>query len=92
MSHFNQKTINVHLNNDQGGGQTLFNSLLRFGLEHRNIKRAKLTPVESHKLVERVFKDDLAGIYNEIKQFRDGIKSLEIYTEQMASQMSLNGI
>ncbi len=44
------------------------------------IKR-KITPQQALKTLEKYFKDDLSSIYQEIDKFREGKKSLEVYTE-----------
>jgi DNA polymerase III delta subunit len=44
------------------------------------MKNKKITPQEALTLLEKHFKTDLLSIYQEINKFREGIKSLEVYT------------
>ena len=45
------------------------------------MKKEKLKSGEALKLLEKYFKLELRDIYREIGKFRDGIKSLQLYSE-----------
>ena len=55
------------------------------------ITKKKLTQNQSLKILEKTFKKDLSGIYKEIGDFREGIRSFEVYTEQTANEMAKAG-
>lgn len=50
--------------------------------------KGKISPQQALKTLEKYFKEDLTGIYSEIDKFREGKRSLEVYTEQLSSQQS----
>jgi len=75
------------LNQPVSGHQTgpakgLFTSLFRLGFDtlHR-LEKKKLPQQAALKVLQRTFKTELAAIFKEIGMFREGIKSLEVYTE-----------
>jgi hypothetical protein len=64
-----------------GPARGMFNTLLKLGFNRNGVmKNKKITPQEALTLLEKHFKTDLLSIYQEINKFREGIKSLEVYT------------
>ena len=68
-----------------GPAKGLFNSLFRLGFDTLNrLKKRKLQQKAALTILERTFKADLVNIHKEIGEFREGIKSFEVYTRQTA--------
>lgn len=73
--------MKLPLNIGLGPARGMFNTLLKLGFNRNGImKNSKITPQEALTLLEKHFKTDLISIYQEINKFREGIKSLEVYT------------
>jgi len=65
-----------------GPSRGIFNGLTKMGLASADLMvKSKITPQQALKTLEKYFKEDLTGIYSEIDKFREGKKSLEVYTE-----------
>lgn len=61
----------------------MFNQLVKLGLGHASVfKRGKISPSQALKNLEKFFRNDLADIYKEIGEFREGLHSLEVFMEQ----------
>ena len=58
--------------------------LLKFGYQD-NMTKTKLSAQQALKILEKFFKQDLQSIYSEIRKFREGFKSFEIYTESLTN-------
>lgn len=56
--------------------------MVHFGLK---ITKTKITAQQALRLLEINFQQELKPIYSEIDKFREGKKSFEVYTEQLAS-------
>lgn len=67
-----------------GPARGMFNSVIKLGLTSKpgQMPKSKITPQQALKTLEKFFKPELSGIYAEISQFREGKRSLEVYTEQ----------
>jgi hypothetical protein len=59
----------------------MFNALSKIGLDTERLTRKKLSQAQALNLLKKNFKGNLNDIYKQIGSFREGIKSLEIYTE-----------
>ena len=87
INHYSKRTILRHLRQPISGYQAgpakgLFSSLFRLGFDSMNrLKKKKLNQQEALKTLQRTFKAELSGVFKEIDMFREGIKSLEVYTE-----------
>ena len=91
VNHYSKKTILRPLKQPITGYQAgpakgLFSSLFKLGFDTLNrLKKRKLQQQAALKILQRTFKTDLKGIFQEIEMFREGIKSFEVYTEQTAN-------
>lgn len=98
INHYSKKTIIRHLKQQVSGYQTgpakgLFTSLFRLGYDTLNrLTKKKLSQQLALKTLQRTFKSELHGIFKEIDNFREGIKSFEVYTEQTANMLAKAGI
>ena len=98
INHYSKKTILRHLKQPVSGYQTgpakgLFTTLFKLGFDTLNrLQKKKLSQTAALKFLQRTFKAELVGIFKEIGMFREGIKSLEVYTEQTANQLSKAGL
>lgn len=98
INHYSKKTILRHLRQPITGYQAgpakgLFNSLFRLGFDVLNrLKKRKLQQKDALTILERTFKTDLVSIHKEIGDFREGIKSFEVYTRQTATEMANQGV
>lgn len=98
VNHFSKKTILRHLTQQvaasyqSGPAKGLFNSLFKLGFDNlRRLTRKKLSQQQALKILQKTFKTELRGIFEEIDMFREGIKSFEVYTEQTANQLQKAG-
>ena len=69
----------------------MFAMITKLGLDENRLTRKKLSQAQALKLLQKNFKGNLNDIYKQIGSFREGIKSLEIYTEQTACQLANSG-
>jgi DNA polymerase I-like protein with 3'-5' exonuclease and polymerase domains len=64
-----------------GPAKGMFNTLLKFGFEKKGyVTNKKISNQEAQRLLDKYFKQDLTGVYAEINKFREGVKSLEVYS------------
>ena len=90
ISHFSKRAIEQHISVEgvsgsyaSGTAKGLFNAIFKIGYETKPglLVKKKMSTQQSQKLLERTFKSELSDIYKEIGEFRDGLKSFEVYTE-----------
>jgi hypothetical protein len=93
INHFPKQSILKHLTATQtttGPARGLFNQLIKLGYNDGDMSRItklKVTNQQALKILQKHFREDLWHIYDEISQFRDGMKSLEVYLEQTKTML-----
>jgi len=83
ISHYSKKSLEkfLKIQAPAGPAKGMFNTLLKFGFEKKGaVKNKKITNQEAQKLLDKYFKQDLTSVYAEINKFREGVKSLEVYS------------
>lgn len=88
LSHFSKKSVIDHFKNSSGPAKNLFNQIdVVFGEDPDILIKKKMNSSQSLKMLQSKFKKDTAQIFDQLEQFRDGSKSMEVFTEQIAASM-----
>jgi len=88
LSHFSKKSVTDHFKNSSGPAKNLFNQIDSiFGEDPYICDKKKLNHQQALKLLQSKFKKDTAQIFGQLEQFRDGTKSMEVYTQQAAASL-----
>lgn len=75
-----------HFRNGTGPAKSLFQQIdCIFGDEIGILVKKKLNAQQALKLLQSKFKKETAQIFGQLEQFREGPKSMEVYTQQAAA-------
>ena len=88
LSHFSKASINMSFKHSSGPAKNIFYQIdTLFGDKPGVMVRKKLNDQQALKVLQSKFKRETQQIFSQLEQFRDGAKSIEVYTQQTASQM-----
>ena len=81
LSHFSKKSVIEHFKSSSGPAKNLFNQIDSiFGEDAYVLDKKKLNSAQALKTLQSKFKKDTSQIFGQLEQFRDGTKSMEVYT------------
>lgn len=87
LSHFSKTSVVNHFKNSTGPAKNLFCQIENiFGEDNGILTKKKLNHQQALKMLQSKFKKETSQIFNQLDQFREGSKSMEVYTQQTAAQ------